>query len=302
MEPRPAGTVHRVGEDHQRPGQPLGDVGAARHGDAGTGLDGEPPSAADGVAQPDQRNRVDVGERRGVRAGEGSHGRRQSLGVDGPVFQDVAIGPRDQQLAHQVGQHGVVGAGSRGQVAGGQARGLGVARIDDPDLPATGDLADGPGRVRHRQCVAVRDHRVAADVDQEVDAVVVGPAGQPHEPAHQVGDQRLGGAVDGQRAESGGCGDGGLQGLGHPVAGGVHADPGAEEDTDRLRAVAVDDGLQPRGEIVETRLPSDVAQRAVDPQPRVLQAVRVVMQLWQRAALGAGVARRHRMVPVAAHA
>ena len=40
MEPRAAGPVHRSGEDHQHPGQPLGDIGSfGRHRDAGAGLD-----------------------------------------------------------------------------------------------------------------------------------------------------------------------------------------------------------------------------------------------------------------------
>ena len=55
MEPRAAGAVHRAGEDHQHPGQPLGDIGpVGRHRDAGPGFDRDAFGAAHRRAQPRQ--------------------------------------------------------------------------------------------------------------------------------------------------------------------------------------------------------------------------------------------------------
>ena len=41
MEPHAAGSVHRPGDDHQRPRQPLRDVGGVGHGHAGAGVDSD---------------------------------------------------------------------------------------------------------------------------------------------------------------------------------------------------------------------------------------------------------------------
>ena len=101
---------------------------------------------------------------------------------------------------------------------------------------------------------------------------VIGPAAQRDRAAHEVGDQHLGGAVDGERAELGRGADLGVQRLGHAVAGGVHAVAAAEEDADRSRAVLVDDrtalgrrdrrGTRPRSWAAARRRRAPVGVRA----------------------------------------
>ncbi len=301
MEPRTAGAVHRVGEDHQCPRQPLGDVGAAGHGHTGAGFDGDPPGAADRVAQADEDLRIDVGQPRRVVQVEGGDGFGEPVGVGDPARQDCRVGPVGEQLGHQVGEHRVVRSGPRCDVSCCQPCRFGVPRVDHPHLAAARDVADGAGRVGHRQGMTVRDHRVAADAQQELDACVVGPAAESHEAAHQVGHQWLGRAVDGQRAELRRGADRRVQCLGHPVAGRVHADPRAEEDRHRPRPVLADDRFQPSGQIVQDGVPGAVLQNLVGADLRVLEAVRAVVQFGQRPALRAGVAGRHRMVAVAAY-
>ena len=300
MEPGAAGPVHRVGEDHQHPGQPLGDVRAAGHADPGAGLHRHPPGAAQFVAQRAQCRRINVGQFSGVFEGESRHRLRQPVGVDGAGAQDLRVGAVAKQFTDQVGQHRIVGARPRRQVAGGQPSGLGAPRVDHPQPAAVGDCAQRSGRVRHRQHVPVGHHRIAADADQELHVVVVGAATQAAEPAHQIGDQGFGGAVDGHGAESRRGADGFLQRLGAAVPGGVHADSGSEEDPDRLRPVAVDDAAQRFGEIVEAVLPIGLAQLPLDPEQGVFEPVGVMVQLRQGPTLGAGVARREWMLPVAA--
>jgi len=65
--------------------------------------------------------------------------------------------------------------------------------------------------------------------------------------------------------------------------------------------VRVDGVAQLRAEVVEAGLPRGVLQRAVHPHLRAFQPVRMVVELWQRAALRAGVAVGERMLPVAMH-
>ena len=66
VEPRPAGAVHRAGDDHHDPGEPLGDVGAGRHGDARPRLHRHPPGSPHPVEQVGQVGLGDVGDARGV--------------------------------------------------------------------------------------------------------------------------------------------------------------------------------------------------------------------------------------------
>ena len=124
----------------------------------------------------------------------------------------------------------------------------------------------------------------------------------PAEPADQVGHQHLGGAVDGQRAE-------------------------LRRRADARRAAPAPCGNRPRpcrrrcrrtrrprpgpcsSTIARTRAPRSSRQsshvvglqRAVDPHQRPLDAIRMVVHLRQRPALGARVPVRQRVVRVAAH-
>ena len=257
--------------------------------------------AADRVAQGDKEVRIDVGQPRRVVQGEGGDGRGEPVGAGDPARQDGRVGPVGEQFGHQIGEQRVVRSGPRCDVSCCQPCGFGAPRVDHPHLAAARDVADDAGRVGHRQGMAVRHHRVAADAQQELGACVVGPATEAHEATHQVGHQWFGRAVDGQWAELRRCADGGVQCLGHPVAGRVHADAGAEEDSHRLEPVPVDHRVQACGQIVQGGVPGGVPQRIAGADLRVVEAVRVVVQLGQRPTLRAGVAGRHRMVAVAAY-
>lgn len=91
-----------------------------------------------------------------------------------------------------------------------------------------------------------------------------------------------------------------MQRLHHPVAGGVHAETAPEVHAHRVGTVPVDDRAQPVAEVVEAVLPGRRLQLPVDPPHRPLDAVGVVVELGQRAALRAGVPVRQRVIVVAA--
>ena len=125
------------------------------------------------------------------------------------------------------------------------------------------------------------------------------------EAADLVGHEHLRGAVDGQGTETRRGAHRPVQRLGGPVAGRVHADTAAEEDADRLRSVAVDDGAQPGAEVVEARVPrrglqGRGLQGVARPHQRMLEPVGVMVQSRQRPSLRAGVAVRERVVVVTA--
>ena len=185
------------------------------------------------------------------------------------------------------------------EVAVGQPRRLGGAGIEDPDLGVGPHGPDGRHRVRQGDVVSVGDDRVDADVQHHVRPLVVDVAGEPREPADQMGDERLRRAVDRERAEFGRSADGAVQGLDHLVTGGVHAEPAAEVDADRFGAVPVDDRPDAFPEVVEARLPGRRSQLSVDPHHRPFDAVGMVMDRRERATLRTGVAVRHRVVLVA---
>jgi len=74
------------------------------------------------------------------------------------------------------------------------------------------------GRIGHRNRVPVGDHRVDANIDDQVDVVVVRTRTESGETAHQARHQCFRRAVDGQRAEARRGAQGRLQRLGCPVA------------------------------------------------------------------------------------
>jgi len=149
--------------------------------------------------------------------------------------------------------------------------------------------------------VTVRHDRVHADVDDQPGAIDVEVRVEPGETADLVGHEHLRGAVDGQGTETRWGAHRPVQRLGGPVAGRVHADAAAEEDANRLRTVAVDDGAQPGAEVVEARVPRCRLQRVARPHQRMLEPVGVMVQLRQRPPLRTGVAVRERVVAVTAH-
>ena len=102
------------------------------HGDAGPGVDGHRPGPPDRGQQVGQVRLVQAGQVRGVGQRERLDGAGQL--VAGRVVEHVAAGALGQELADDVGQHRVVGAGPGGHVAGGQPGRLGPQRVQDPDL------------------------------------------------------------------------------------------------------------------------------------------------------------------------
>ena len=159
-----------------------------------------------------------------------------------------------QNLADQVCQHRVVGAGPRRQVAGGQSRGLRAARVDHPHLPAVGDVADraASGSASRSRGRAEITGLTPTSIRKSALSRSVRPR-QPHESTHQVRDQRLGGAVDGERAELRRGADRRVQRFGHPETRALH---GAEVEGDRLGPVPVDDAFQLRAQVVEAGRPT----------------------------------------------
>jgi len=182
-----------------------------------------------------------------------------------------------------------------------EPRRLGIARVDDPDLGVLREVADRAAGIRQADGMPVGDNGIAADEHRERGVVVVGATGQRRRASHQLGHQHLGGAVDRQRTELRRRADRGMQRLRDAIADRIHADAGTEVDADGFGSGRVDGLAQLRAEIVEAGLPRGVLQPAVHPHLRAFQPVRVVVELWQRAALRAGVAVGERMPPVAVH-
>jgi hypothetical protein len=192
-----------------------------------------------------------------------TYGSTASRSSASPVTQWTAGAWRivAQQLAGDVGEDRVVGARPGGEVPGGEPGGLACAGVDDPDLRSFPQLAQHGGRARHRCRVAMGDDRVHADVDEQSAAGVVRNRLQPGEAPDQGRGHCLGSAVNGQRAEPGRRSDRPVQRLSHPVAGGVHAEPAAEENAYAGWAVAAEDCAQPGGEVIKAVLPADRGQR-----------------------------------------
>jgi hypothetical protein len=223
-------------------------------------------------------------------------GGRERVDVLGRCFDTIA-----QHFAHQIREHRVVGARPGCKVMRREPRRLGIARVDDPDLRMLREVTDRAPGIRQPDGMPMGDNGIAADQHCERGVVVVGPPGQRRRAAHQLGHQDLRGPVDGQRAELRRRADGGVQRLRDPIADRVHAHAGTEVDPDGFRSVLVDGVAQLGAEVVEAGLPGRVVQRAVDTHLRVLKPVRMVVDLRQGAALGAGVAVRERMLAVAVH-
>jgi hypothetical protein len=182
-----------------------------------------------------------------------------------------------------------------------EPRRLGIARVDDPDIGVLREVADRAAGIRQADGMPVGDNGIAAEENRERGVVVVGATGQCRRASHQLGHQDLGGAVDRQRTELRRRADRGVQRLRDAIADRIHADAGTEVDADGFGSGRVDGLAQLRAEIVEAGLPRGVLQPAVHPHLRAFQPVRVVVELWQRAALRAGVAVGERMPPVAVH-
>jgi hypothetical protein len=111
VEPRPAGSVHRAGEDHQHPREPLGDIGSVgRHGDAGPGFDRDTLGGAHRRAQPRQLSLRHIGEAGGGLERERLN--RSCQRVD-TLNRHIRLHAVAQDFANQIGQHRVVGTGTR---------------------------------------------------------------------------------------------------------------------------------------------------------------------------------------------
>ncbi len=167
LEPHAAGPVHRVRNDHDRPGQPLRDVGVRRHRDSRAGLDRHPPGLADGHDQLRQLPFWHAGDPRGMFA---------SVRRDGGAQLVAAVeraGPFWKQFADEVRQDRVAGARPRRHVAGGEPCGLGPPRVYHPHLSMLAQRANGRCRARRRRGVAVRDDWVDPEVDHQPGPVVI---------------------------------------------------------------------------------------------------------------------------------
>ena len=304
VEPVAAGAVHRVGEDHHHPGQPLGDVGARRHRDPGAGVDRHATGRADRGEQLRRARRSGRRRRRAVCSSVNGSTAAASSSTPLACARRAATGRRRRGAAHARGTRGPRSR-SPDAARGGAWRGA-RSRCDAGRRPRPRhELASARmrrHRIRDRDRVAVRHDRVAADEHDERRTVVVGPSAERDRAADEVGHQHLGGAVDGERAELGRRADRREQRLRHAVAGRVHAVAAAEEHADRGRPVALDDLAHAVAEVVEARVPGGVAELAVDPHHAGARAVGVVVHLRERAALRAGVAVRERVVLVAADA
>jgi len=132
--------------------------------------------------------------------------------------------------------------------------------------------------------------RVDAHVDDQLGALLVEMGVEAGKATDLMGHQHLRRAVDGQGTEPRGRANREEQGLGHPVPGRVHADAAAEEHADRPRPVGVDDGAQPRGEVIEAGVPRRGLEAVAAPHQRTFQTIGVMVQLRECTPFGAGVA------------
>ena len=177
MKPRAALAVHRAGQDHEHPGEPLREVAARRHGDARAGFHDHAALPANCGEQILQILFGNAGDVCGLRAVVAFERRPQFLQTVDRLLQveRAAI----QYFARQPGKDRVVLAWIGGDVTGGPLRRLGEHRVDRPDLAAFGGRTDEHCRVVHPGIVRVADHRIGADIDQHLDIVVVGLGVEP---------------------------------------------------------------------------------------------------------------------------
>jgi hypothetical protein len=83
--------------------------------------------------------------------------------------------------------------------------------------------------------------------------------------------------------------EGFVERLRRSVARRVHPYATAEEDTDRLGSVRVDDGAEPRREVVEALVPCRRFETVADAHQRTFDAIGVVVHPRQCTPFGTGV-------------
>jgi len=207
-----------------------------------------------------------------------------------------------EQGPHHREQEVRIGARSHEQVLVGDARGLGPARVDHDQPPATVVQVPHPaGEVRDGHQAAVGRHRVGAHEQQVGGPVDVGHRQQQLVAVEQVRHDLVGelvdrgGAVHVARPE----GADHRTGMGHrPEA--VHVRV-AEVDADRVATVLGDRASQAVGDEVERLVPAELLPALGGTADGSAQPVGVVLDVGQREGLGADVAAREGVVGVAAY-
>ena len=302
VEPDAAGAVHRVGHDHQGPGEPLRHVRTGRHRDAGAGDDGDAPGPAHGIQQSGQVGFGDVGDPGGVLDGEGRDRRRERVAVR-PCGARACRGRRRRAGSRAPASRAPRSRSrARREVVGREPGGLRAAGIDDPHVcvrPQRTDRGDRIGR-RARCGRATRPGCSPRRRPSSRGRRRMGT--EPAKATDLIGHDDLRGAVDGEGTEPRPCAERRVQRLGCPVAGRVHPDATAEEDTDRFRPVAVDDGTEPGRQVVEALVPRRRMELVADPHQGTFESLGVVVHPRQRSPFRAGVPVRERVVLIAAHA
>ena len=214
---------------------------AGCHRDAGAGVDRDRTGAADrGEQRRRARRRPAPRSRAACSSVNGSTAAVELVDAHAAAPSTVAVGAVAQQLADEERENRVVGARTRRQVVGGEPRGLGTARVDDPDLGVRRAARGWPTPDRGSRPSARATRPGCRRRTSRTSPVVVGARAEarPTPPTRSdtstlavpsmVSGLNLAGVP--MRAE---------QRLRHPVAGGVHAVAAAEEHADGRRTSCV---------------------------------------------------------------
>ncbi len=201
-----------------------------------------------------------------------------------PQFHEVFV---EEDVGHRGEQQGVA-AGPDRDVAVGELGGAGAARVDDGEGAAAGlEGLELAGEVGGGAQTPVGLKGVGADEEQMVGVVEIRDRDRVGVAVEQTAGDVFGHLVDRGRGEDaagaeGAEQDGRVEGAGH----GVHVRV-AEDDTDGVRAVPLDDRAQAGRDRVERLVPGGLAQLAVPADERGAQPVGVAVDGTERGALGA---------------
>ena len=174
-----------------------------------------------------------------------------------------------------------------------------AARIDDPHLPALGDVLHRMSVARQCDVVPVAHQRIDADKQQQLYRIVIGSVAQAGKIADQRGDQRLGRSVDGQRRELGWRSNPFQEGFSHAVTRCIHPQPAAHEHTDRSRAMLVYGVTQAAREIVQSRAPVRRTRFRPASHAGLQYSIFMMMEGADRPTFGTGVTLAERVFAIA---
>jgi hypothetical protein len=290
--------VERACEYQQGRRQPLDRVPGLRHRRARPGDDGESAGAPYRSREVVERVGCESGDRGDPVTVEWRHRCFERVRIARTRVERRAVQPARELVAHEECEHRVVRTRPHCQVTVGEACRFRGAGIQHPHLPLAARLAQALDRVGVAGRLPVGDDGVRAHEEQQL-GVRACMRNERRGPRHQPGDERLGRGVDRHVAVAVRRPQERLQPPGRPVRRGVLVATTAEEESDRIGAVAGGDVGEHAHEIVDALAPRGFDKRAVASHEALPEATCVVVHGGQGAALRARVATRQGMFGIA---